>query len=455
MNLRSSLVLVALLLPLLAGRPPVAAQQPDGVTVRDVQQRDTDGDGQPDVTIIDCSFATERDRVLVYDLGNDMQAASDWRSATDFTNDAWVFDAGADGTAELIIRFSTNDQQQIAELFDDRTSDGMVEYTASPSFAIRESLFATVQVRAVDGWWEQAEWVNYNLDISTDGPVRTMFSWSDYIQILSNHNGTPDFTIQVRDPDRDGRPDYQWVDIAEGLALSSSDNVVRTSLMVNPADDEPPVRGAIFWPYLGSDSSYTKDYGISPPPISIDWERAVINHVGEFVGSRFNDAAWFVYSLERITPAELTSANFEAPFGFYDLARDDDGFPELQVRVEVTEPYFFEGFPHWTQVVRYSWDQHNTQNWDYKLDLVGSHEVASTVALPFADATMVPYADLPAWVTGREWGLINFAATEQPYWTSEGIYEDLVPVLATRSQYVTGQINRLPASDYSTIPAGM
>ena len=54
-----------------------------GVQVFSVQQADLDGDGQPDQTTIECSFATPNDGVLVFDSGDNMRVSNDWQEATE------------------------------------------------------------------------------------------------------------------------------------------------------------------------------------------------------------------------------------------------------------------------------------------------------------------------------------------------------------------------------------
>src|SRR5262245_26744913 len=75
----------------------------EGVTIFSVTQQDLNGDGRPDLTIIDCAFATAHDRIYVVDQGGDMRASTNWREATDFRNDVWLYDIGARGSVQLIV----------------------------------------------------------------------------------------------------------------------------------------------------------------------------------------------------------------------------------------------------------------------------------------------------------------------------------------------------------------
>src|SRR6266508_6174705 len=89
--------------------PPKLVHASASTNITSLRQEDIDQDGEFDLTVLEGAFMTGFDRVLVFDGGDDMPASQDWRLATDFKNDAWVFDAGADGSAELVIQFVTFD----------------------------------------------------------------------------------------------------------------------------------------------------------------------------------------------------------------------------------------------------------------------------------------------------------------------------------------------------------
>ena len=93
-----------------------------------ISQQDNNGDGIPDVTVIECAFTNGHDRVVVYDQNGDMNVGTDWEAVTDFKDDIWIFDAGADGTAQLIIDFNVEEEKSIALIYDDLNDDGKVSY---------------------------------------------------------------------------------------------------------------------------------------------------------------------------------------------------------------------------------------------------------------------------------------------------------------------------------------
>lgn len=76
--------------------------------------------------------------------------------------------------------------------------------------------------------------------------------------------------------------------------------------------------------------------------------------------------------------------------------------------------------------VVYSWrtSQANRLEWEYKLSLSGSNEIASKVSFPDFDLQIMPYASLPSWVVSKYWVNQTFVVPEgRDYISSEGIYE--------------------------------
>lgn len=433
---------------------------------------------QPIHLIIHCAFAgDEADQVLVYDRDDDMLDTGQWSTSADFDHDLWAFDAGGDGTANLILDFQPEGAALVARVYDDQNGDGRVGLDFKNGRAlVTESQNPTVWIIANEGWWLRDGKTNFNLDLVVDGPVEAAFGSELYWDRLKT-DGRPDFEAHVRDTNGDGRPDYELIQAMPDVPESAG--ILRTELMVNPQGNEPLITNFILWPYLGTSYApprgfestealepppgvtygFVKDYDSSFPPIQVWWPDSRVAYVGEFVASRGNENNWFVYSIQRFGPGLGADANFENPFAFYDLATDDDGLPELQIRVEYNgagDPFFQNGsFAQPIQIVRYSWDQANGQNWDFKLELIGRHPIETIVPFPDFSVQTVPYANLPEWVTSQAWDSAELVAVEKPdYWTTEGVYESLASTLTTRDQYITGLTNTLPALDVANWPIG-
>ena len=414
--------------------------------------------------IIECApgFATPRDRIVMY-TRHGLSAETSWYDVLDFQDSVWIFDAGADGTANLVISFYPEGKALVADLYDDQDGDGQVGVILENDFpAIRETPYPTVRVVAPDGWWQSGDTINFNLDISVDGAVLAAFG-SEGIQGRFKNDGIWDYFIHVRDLDVDGKPDYEWIQVWP-YNDPTGWGFIRTQVFQNAHDDEYPMTGSLFWPFLSASGTQyrqctvDKSYQRSIAPVLVDWQQGRIACFKELVASRWNEHNWFVYSLARLREDSPDTANWEAPFAFYDLAADHDGYPELEIRVagwRANDPYFGGRFIQPVQFIRYSWDQDNNTSWDYKVDLVGRHAITTTIRLPEIAFYSIPYEQLPYWITDRAWDAAALVAVEQkqPYWTSEGIYE-WDAKYSLRAEYVTGIGDMAPDEEYADIPVG-
>lgn len=424
-HLLMSFVLSLVLFTILPRSEPVRAQL-DSNCIGTYQG--TNKDRRPEMVVLQCNIATKQYTIYVFDQEDDLTWDRSWSEVVDFTDDVWVFQTTGNGQANLIIDFLSEDGTLAAEVYDDQTGDGKVDYEISGGqVVIREGDHCTARIVAPSGWWLKEGKTNFNLDIYVDGFRQAAFGLPDVVETLGiSTDGDVDFAVHVRDTDDDGRPDYEWREL--DLPVPEHWGVIRSELMVNEKDDEPPITGAIIWPYLGQSQDIVKRYGESPPPISVAWEQSRIDRIGEFVASRGNENNWFVYSLNRWVPGELNRANFENPFSFYDLAADNDGVPELAIRLQYAysnDPYFaVQSISSPFSVIRYSWDQNNDGRWDYKLDLAGPKGIDDVVAFPEFSVVTMPYERFPQWATGSGWLAATFVASEYAdYISSEGIYE--------------------------------
>jgi hypothetical protein len=378
-----------------------------------------------------CAFASATDQVTVYARSHGFPETARWQDAVTFRDEVWIFDANATGRASLIIDFRQDGSALVANLFDDQDGDAAVSYEMHGGVpAVTESTQPTVRVSAADGWWTHDGIPNLNLHILARGLLKADFQPADFTSEAwyRKEMGRPgrwDFDIRVRDTNADGRPDHQ---ITLGPPYFASQGTYKSQLMVNEGHNESPLTGGLFWPYLGRQTyGVVKPYGASPPPIQVDWSRARLSAIGEFVASRGNAQNWFVYSTARFGPGIGDYANFENPFAFYDLAAKNDGYPDLQIRNEYAGPGDStnpQGLAQPTSNIRYSWDQDHDHSWDFKVDLLGRHPINERVDFADFSVRTVPYREFPRWVTSKPWDAATFVALEgSSYWTSEGIYE--------------------------------
>lgn len=452
--------------------------------------QDVDQDGRAGNVVLDMSpgFVFKHDRITVYANNHRFDSRRPWQENVTYEDETWIFDAGAQGRASLIIVYHRDGQALVADLYGDQTGDGQVTYTlqngrpqvTEGSRFVNDTTPWTVRVVAPEGWWFKGGIINYNLDIQVDGPVLVTFGSEVFADQLKT-DGKVDYEVYVRDADHDGRPDYELRNAYP--PVSSTSGVYRSVLIVNRREGDKPAENFIFWPYLGSSGplkgyaggtlptdilydtegrayGLVKDYGASFPPIQVEWSMARINYVGEFVASRATEKNWFTQSISPIKLHQLNEPNFENPFAFYDLAGDNDGYPEMEVRIEYNppnDPFFDDGnFPSPIEAIRYSWDQFNRRQWDFKVGLIGRQVLDGIVQFPDLSVRTIPYDELPYWVTDKGWNSVDFVAVEgTSYWTTEGIYESLGATLETRDKYVSGLSSTPPEPDFAGWPTGL
>src|SRR5215213_1822764 len=75
------LILGLLLAGAAAPAAPAAAAPGESPRCFGALQYDLDGNSRPDLTVLDCAFATERDFVYVYDGADSMRLADRWQDA--------------------------------------------------------------------------------------------------------------------------------------------------------------------------------------------------------------------------------------------------------------------------------------------------------------------------------------------------------------------------------------
>jgi len=432
-------VLLLLVVACMLCPAPAAAQPPspsDSFVVLGVRQEGLETNDRASLTIIDASFATEHDTVRVYDGGGDMRLSSDWQVATDFENDVWVFDVGSDGQANLIITFSTDGQQHIASLYDDRNGDGRVAYSVRNGLVVEESRFWTVRVVAEGPWWDDSGDVNRNLTAWVDGPVGSPDLTPDYILDQQFNDGLIDMEYEAREV---SGTDVTMYGLSRMFARPTW-SIGHTKMSVNVVgSDLPKIAGYVFWPHLGPGRYHAQPPWEMGPLLTVEWHSSQLARyrgLGDVAQVIPPEAGWRVLSSDLLRKQQDNVLGFENPFAYYDLAEDNDGWPELVIRHTYGVPgsgLWYQAGNRWDlwfdpqqalQVVRYTWNQDNDRYWDYKLGLIGQNVLHDIVPFPDFGLLCIPYAELPQTLTEEmPWDGVTFVQVEaEQEDSSEGVY---------------------------------
>jgi len=406
-----------------------------GLTILDVTQQDLNNDGKPDLTIIDCAFATGHDRIYVYDQGNDMRSSADWQDATDFNNDVWLYDIDADGTIQLIVKYQDENGHATAYLYDDQDDDGQVNYKITGTkVKVLESPFWTGRIVSSSDWYLPDHSVNLDMKIEMDGPMSALDRVpKEFLQDYMKHDGAIDLEFEEVTR-QDGTAQYA---LRRLLTPSPADwGFERAWLWSNEGHYRAHLPKSAFFPLLpipiesGNPLDAHVRYFDLPPTVRMNWAAGKIQGVGLEgypigQGYHFNDNSYIVKN-------QVNDVSFESPQAYYDLANNHDAFAELHIRFFTHPPDdpstwslpHMEGIP-W-QSISYDWNLFNpgTMLWDFKVGLGGNYTIDSTVSFRDFTVRTVPYEQLPSWITERPWKLTTFLAREGPgYESSEGLYE--------------------------------
>lgn len=506
MGIVSKLSALALLTLSLAGAGAAAQAPPPPPPDRQIiypidrlEQRDTDGDGRIDETRIHARIYTAADLITVIDGGGDMQVSDDWRIATDFRNDLWIFDAGAEGGAELLIDFQPDAQNRIsANIYPDTTGDGVVTYRRDPDegITVRESAIGTaasfrptppsIVLRVQDDWYLPDGTLNYTLTIFMDGSQLSLRDSSTYTMnfmalwdSFAELDGTPDQQYEVVDDNRDGIIDaVVWRLLAP---TPSSTSAARSWLWQNVGQVRSlPPHDHFFFPYfsphdstllarhplyaeLGAAQPYADlRYFDQPPGFEINWELARVTPV-IFRGYPIEDGFHIGSNLNYVEPDIINYANFENQQAYYDLAGDDDNIPELHLRhryFAAEDPYGWE-LPRAINEIRWSWNQANADGmqFDYKLSLGGRTVLDEVIEVGGYRLNVVPYDQFGGWILDQPWDIATFVVVEgRSYISSEGIYEwnaiehEVGGWNGTVSAYLAGNLSIDLGSEHTVAP---
>jgi hypothetical protein len=432
---RAALVPILAAWTLAASALPVPTLAADGISILSTDQTDVNGDGRPDVIAIDAAFITPRDRIVVFDGDGSMSRSKDWRQATDFHADTWLYDIGADGSTQLIVRYALESGHSVAYVYDDRDGDGEVAHVINGiQIDVTESPYWTARIESAADWYRPDGSLDLGLSILLDGPIPTLDrAPEEFIRDFMPHDGVADVSF-TSVTSTDGVARYA---VRRLLARAPADwSFERAWLWSNVGRFPTHPNARAFFPFLPAptDPQDPANIGLRyfdlPPDLVVDWERGVITAVkldGYPIGRGYH-----MNSNSYMKSGEISAPSFESPQAYYDLAGDSDGYADLHIRF-FTRPESDKAMytvPNadsrpW-QAIGYDWNLFGpaTLRWDYKISVAGDQRIDSVVRFDDFGLRTVPYDDLPEWVTSHEWKLTTLLAREgEGYQSSEGLYE--------------------------------
>jgi hypothetical protein len=442
-------------------------------------QDDLDGDGTPDRVILETACFSARDRVAVYDQGDDMAAADSWQAATDFENDVWLFEQADAPGVRLALAFAWEDNRYVGRLYDDVDGDGRVSLTVDVTgrVTIHESPFATAVISADQPF------------LLPDGTVNLNVRTAIYRRVLPTVRVEMPFPEDGRvllervtyDADHDGVIEGERTRLFPDIPLDWK--YERTGVTHFPEGYRlRPFEGCAFFPYLGrlTRTPFDRDqlyrYENDPrPPLLFDWDAAQLRGMIPFAplwgGNRinYNSYTW-------LEPFRDTLLHFER-FGHYRYTASS--IPDLIIRYSLGQNDYKASArvgdeTLYTQQIEMTWHtsaRSGTLMQDYKLELAGIQPAPDTL-LVFPDFGLYeyPYADWPRLFTESRWAFATFVATEgRGYETNEAIHEwnaiesvfvdigaEILVDGASEAQtrYLFGETDDPPAAHYQEIRDG-
>jgi hypothetical protein len=414
------------------GGAPAPPTSPRPLQVFGIQQCDPQQLGRPTLTVIDCSFATDHDRVYVYDQSGQMPRTTRWEEAVNFHDSVWLFDVGSTGTLSLVIQFQRGGaDHDTAVLYDaPATGSSTVQVTNGYLNVSPPNWTAYVETTGPDSVWLLPDGrLNQNIHAFVDAPLDSGHFPPDIVAQLSA-KGQPKWEVGIVDSDHTGIPDYAYTLLLPNDAIPYDSAVPRAGLQVNSGrhPTQQPT-GYVFWPLLGG-SYQGGNYFDTPYHISYDWSARRFVGIG-LDGYPIEDG-YHINTLRYFfrDPNRVNYADFENPMSYYDLWGNHDGRPELFVRMAYygEDDIYLTGqsLPTPLEEINYSWNQFHESGlyWSYRLGLLGRNPVDTTVQIGDLRVGTVPHDQLPGWVTTRPWDIATFVADEGgSYQSAEGIYE--------------------------------
>ena len=319
------------------------------------------------------------------DGGGDMVASTDWRRATDFLSDTWLYDIGADGSVQLIVAYGTEVGRTVAHVYDDRDGDGVVSYDISDGRVVVRNPSLDGAIVSSSAWFLPDGRPNLNVRIELDGPIPPRPSAPEYLERYMPHDGVPDVVFDEVAND-DGTARYA---VRRLLAASPADwGFERSALWSN--EGRFPTRSEV--PPCSRSSSGRSTRRARAQSTSIlrsaaePRRRLGEGESGVSGSRRVSHRPRLPLQQQFVHPAGDNAPSFESS-AYYDLEGDDHSqtctcvFTRPADEQAMWAPETARGLP-W-QAIGYDWNLFNphTLTWDFKVAVAGNQTIDSVVSL--------------------------------------------------------------------------
>jgi len=377
----------------------------------------------------------------------------------------------------IAVRLSktANSTTALAEVYQAPVGQEFVPIKIEPDrVSIEVKNGASIKIVTLDGWWQRDGRPNFNLDISTYGPLYAMWG-ADYTSKTGFESWAREVKpnelsvkMEIRDPKQEGLPLWDWRSL---MPPFPGRGYYRTNYIERKCNTPTQINLGLspLWPYVAVAGEFLQEPGVLNPPILVDWPKGRLTHFTELATARGQNCSYTLYALDRFYPGKLNLSNFESPFAFYDLSGQGKGYPNLIVRTQRfppedaqstgIDPTVQQGrvVPTDIEWIRYSW--RNTvgdYRWDYKVDVMGQNPYGFSTPLAGGALTVDPpdYESFPGWVLKQNWAVMTFVQIEnRDYLSIEGVYD--WSALEAGIDYLFGWSDQPQKDAYSTIDTGL
>lgn len=317
---------------------------------------------------------------------------------------------------------------------------------------LQEGLRPSIDIQELGAAWVRNGFPNYDLNVAIYGPVQAMWGSGPlsggspgYVGRLGPHELAYHIIIRAAP---DGEPLWDLRTLVPTFPGSGyvRGNYAQRECFTHISWGSSPSPD---WPFVAFSGGFLQPSGEVVPPIVVNWSTGKVTTFSEVVSVRLQRCSYDFYSLTPILIGKNNKPDFESPWGLYNLAGSEHGYPSLVIRNEHfgandpwsvgTDPQRLTAAPlnpRQTEDIRYSWADHpGNLLFNYKVDVFGFLPYSEYVPIAGGRSRVLapPYGAYPSWVVGHRWPSTTFIDTNGGgYASSEGIYQWPAQSVGTR-----------------------